>query len=149
MVRISEESVFPADRGKLWKVLESHFDDSVILKIHPFMISSKRINKEEKNALIFERVVRNFGRTFSVTTKYDVTPMETFRWEITASTGGVAPGSYMENTYSDAGSGKTKLVTKGELTLRGVPGFLQGWIVRRTLNQWDNQDLGYLRRTQT
>ncbi len=150
MVNVSQESIFPADRTKLWKVLESHFNDNVIGKIHPFIISSKRINKEEDlNALVFERTIRNFGRTFGATTKYQIAPMEMFRWEVTASTGGVAPGGWIENKYSDAGEGKTKVVTNGKLDLRGVPGFLQGWLVRRTLGQWDDQDLRYLSMTQT
>ncbi len=143
MVRVSAEGVFPANRARLWRVLELHLDDSAIGKIHPFIISSRRVSKEQ-GGWVFERVWRRFGRTFVVTTRYDATPMERFRWEVTASTGGLVPGSYIENRYSEAGEGKTKIVTTGELKLRGVPGFLQGWIVGRALDQSDDEDLRYL-----
>ena len=146
VVRVSEESVFPASRAELWRVLESNLDDSVVGKIHPFVISSRQ-SADDENGRVHERVWRKYGRAFSVTTRYDLVPMERFRWEVTASTGGLAPGSYIENRYSDAGKDKTKITTRGELTLVGVSGFLQGWIVRRSLNQSDNEDLRYLLRT--
>ena len=142
MVIINEESVFPAAREKLWRVLELHTDNEVIRRIHPTVLSQKQLSKEG-NRWVLERVMHTYGRTFNLTTRYEMAPMDLFRWEIIASTGPVTPGSYIENRFSDAGDA-TKLITRGEMTLKGVPGFMQRWLVGRTLGQADKEDLRYL-----
>jgi hypothetical protein len=142
MVIISEESVFPAAREKLWGVLELHTDNEVIGRIHPTVLSQKQVSKEG-NRWVLERVMHTYGRTFNLTMRYEMAPMDFFRWEIIASTGPVTPGSYIESRFSDAGDA-TKLITRGEMTLKGLPGFMQRWFVGRTLGQADKEDLRYL-----
>jgi hypothetical protein len=142
MVIISEESVFPAAREKLWRVLELHTDNEVIGRIHPTVLSQKQVSKEG-NRWVLERAMHTYGRTFNLTMRYEMAPMDFFRWEIIASTGPVTPGSYIENRFSHAGDA-TKLITRGEMTLKGLPGFMQRWFVGRTLGQADKEDLRYL-----
>ena len=142
MVIISEESVFPAAREELWRVLELHTDNEIIRRIHPAILSQKQLSKEG-NRWVLERVMHTYGRTFNFTMQLEIAPMDFFKWKIIASTGPVAPGSYIETKFSDTGEA-TRLVTKGEMTLKGLPGFMQRWFVGRTLSQVDKEDLRYL-----
>jgi hypothetical protein len=127
MVKISEDSIFPAPREKLWKVLELHLNKDIIGKIHPSILSQNEISKEG-NKIVLERVVRVFGRNINFKMKYDIVPMEKFRWEIIESNGGASPGSFVLNMYSDSDEGaSTRISTTGEMATRGVPSFLHGY----------------------
>lgn len=137
------ESIFPATRDRLWKVLPLHVNDGIIGKIHPGILSQRLVNKEG-NTWVVDRKVRSYGRTFNLTTKIEMSPMNSYRWEIIASSGFVAPGSYVENKYDEAKEG-TIVRTEATFGLRGVPRFLQGWLIRRNLSRVDEQDLQYLR----
>lgn len=142
MVRLHMESAFPASRERLWRVLKLHVEDDVIGRIHPRILSQRRISKDGDRWL-FERKVRSFGRTFGLKMRVEMTPPEMYRWEIVESDGGVIPGSFVENRYGEAGE-RTTVSTTGEMTLKGVPGFLQKWIVDRGLDGADREDLLYL-----
>ncbi len=147
MVRLRMESVFPASREKLWSVLKLHVDDDVIGRIHPRVLSQQQISKDG-DRWVLQRKVRSFGKSLSLKMRVEMAPPEMYRWEIIESDGGVTPGSYVENKYGEAGDGTT-VSTTGEMTLQGVPGFLQRWIVERRLDGADKEDLLYLTKMRT
>jgi hypothetical protein len=146
MTKYSWESVFPAPREQLWRVLKLHVDDGQIGRIHPNILSQRQASRAG-NRWVLERKVRLFGRSFNITMEVEMEPPEMYRWEIVASDAAPAPGSHVENRYSDAGE-ETKVSTTAEMTLRGVPGFLQSWVVNRNLNRADGEDLKHLRTMQ-
>jgi hypothetical protein len=53
-------------------------------------------------------------------------------------------GSWVENRYTDAPEGATRMKTEAEMTILKVPRFLQKTGVRRVLNSIDAQDAAYL-----
>lgn len=142
MVRLRMDSVFPASRDELWRVLKMHVEDDVIGRIHPRILSQQRLSMDG-NRWVLQRRVRSFGKTFGLKMRVEMAPPEMYRWEIIESDGGVAPGSYVENRYGEADGGTT-VSTTGEMTLQGVPGFLQTWIVGGRLDRADKEDLSYL-----
>ncbi len=142
MVRLRMESVFPASREELWRVLKLHVEDDVIGSIHPRILSQQQISKDG-DRWILQRKVRSLGRTFGLKMRVEMAPPEMYRWEVIESDGGVIPGSFVENRYAEAGE-RTTVSTTGEMTLKGVPGFLQKWIVDRRLDGADREDFSYL-----
>lgn len=142
MVTVSADTIFQFPREKVWRLMELHMDDEVIRRIHPDVLTSKQLSRDG-NCWVFERRMRAIRRTFNVTWRFELKPMETVREEIISSTGGIASGSFLENTYSDAGH-STRVSTTGEITLLGVPRFLQARLLKRVFNQTDKEDLEYL-----
>lgn len=154
MVKIEMEGKIPIPRDRLWRVLARHLDDAMISKIHPSILSQLTIDREGTRSYqdltlseitTVEREVLTMGRRWKCTWRMKVSPPETYRFEVLASSGVVAPGSYISNTYSDSAVG-TRIVTVGEMHPLGVPRFLQGWIVRRRLNRADSEDIEYLKK---
>ena len=141
------ESVFPASREQLWRVLKLHVEDDQIGKIHPNFLSQRQVSREG-NHWVLERKMRLLGRNYTFTMAVDMAPPDLYRWEIVTSDGLLGPGSYVENRYTEAGEG-TKVNTTVQMTLKGIPGFLQSWMIRRNLSQGDDEDLEYLRKMQT
>jgi hypothetical protein len=141
------ESVFPAPREQLWRVLKLHVEGDQIGRIHPSIISQREVSREG-NRWVLERKLRLLGKNYTVTMGVEMAPPEMYRWEIVASDGLLGPGGYVENGYAEAGEG-TKVSTTVQMTLKGVPGFLQSWLIRRNLSQADDEDLEYLRKMQT
>jgi hypothetical protein len=133
------EGIFPASREQLWRVLKLHTEDDQIGKIHPNLLSQRQVSSDGKRLL---------GKTYTFTMAVDMTPPDFYRWEIVSSDGLLGQGSFVENRYSEAGEG-TKVSSTIDMTLKGVPGFLQSWMIKRNLNQVDDEDLKYLRKTQT
>jgi hypothetical protein len=128
-------------------VLKLHTEDEQIGKIHPNLLSQREVSREG-DRWVLERKMRLLGRNYTFTMTVDLTPPDFYRWEIVASDGLLGLGSYVENRYSEAGEG-TKVSTTVDMTLKGVPGFLQAWMINRNLNQADDEDLKYLRKMQT
>jgi hypothetical protein len=153
MVQVEMKGIFPAPRDKLWKLLRMHPYTGT--EIHPMIISQKILSEEGdivykdltyKAATILEQEAKGFrGKTWRFTAKAVCSPPEKWRAEVLASDGLIAKGSYWENTYTELPEG-TLISTKGEITLKGVPRFLQRWIIRRFLNTLDKEDLDYLRK---
>ncbi len=143
MPKVKFIDVFPAPRDKVWKIFELHLDDT-IKGIHPNILSQKIVS-EYNGGIIFERTIRSIGRTQRSEWKYQVEPPHKLRWDVVAGEGPFANGSYVQNTYTDVPGG-TQITTDGEVNLQGIPGFLQGWIVRRVLGRLDNEDLSYLQK---
>jgi hypothetical protein len=144
MAHITMESVFPAPREQLWRVLKLHVEDDQIGMIHPNILSQRQVSREG-NHLVLERKIRLLGKNYTTTMVVEMAPLEMYRWEITASDGLLAPGSYVENRYTEAKDG-TRVSTTVQMTLKGVPGFLQSWMIKRNLSQADDEDLEYLRK---
>jgi hypothetical protein len=140
--RVSSES-----RDRLWSVLALHLEDDVIVEIHPSIVSQRLVSKED-DSWLFQRKIRDSGRTFNLLTKVTTRPPEMYRWEIIESDGGVAAGSYVENHYEETNRG-TSIDTTIRMSLRGVPGFLQKWIIERRMDQADEEDFRYLKKMDT
>ncbi len=143
MAKVKFVEVFPAPRDKLWEIFELHLNDTIKV-IHPNILSQKIVS-ERNGEIIFERTIRSIGRTQKSEWKYKVEPPDKLRWDIIAGEGPFSKGSYIENTYSDVPEG-TQITTDGDVTLQGVPGFLQGWILERVFGRIDNEDLSYLKK---
>ncbi len=153
MVKIEMEGLIPMPRDRLWMVLASHLNDATISKIHPSILSQKTLGQEGKRSYqdltlieitTVEREVITMGRRWKCTWRIKVSPPEEYRFEVLTSSGVLAPGSYINNTYSDSSMG-TRIVTVGEMRPLGIPRFLQSWLVKRRLNQADNEDIEYLK----
>ncbi len=153
MVRVEVEGVIPVSRDALWKVLARHLDDGTISKIHPSIQSQKTISQEGTRSYqglslteitTVEREVITAGRRWKCTWRMRVSPPNEYRFEVLASSGVLAAGSYISNSYSDSSRG-TRIVTVGEMHPLGIPRFLQGWLVRRNLNRADKEDIEYLK----
>lgn len=153
MVKIEVEGVIPIPRDQLWTVLARHLDDVAISKIHPSILSQKTISQEGTRSYqdlklseitTVEREMRTARRRWTCTWRMKVSPPEEYRFEVLASSGILAAGSYINNTYFDSAE-NTRIVTVGEMHPMGIPSFLQGWLVRRRLNRADNEDLAYLK----
>ena len=140
------ESVFPAPREQLWRVLKLHPEDDQITRIHPNMLSQRLISRAG-NRYVLERKMRLIGRTSTTTWAIEMSPPEMYNWEIVASDGLLVPGSHVENRYTEAGEG-TKVTTTVQMSLKGIPGFLQSWLIKRNLSQADDEDLKYLGKMQ-
>ncbi len=143
MAKIKFLAVFPASRDKLWRIFELHLNDT-IKAIHPNVLS-QRIVSEHNSEIVFERIIRSVGRTQRSEWKYKLEPPDKLRWEIIAGEGPFAKGSYIENTYKDIPEG-TQITTDGEIILKGVPRFLQRWVLAWIFGRIDNEDLTYLRK---
>lgn len=147
MVRFTIESMFPAPREDLWRVLKLHAEDDQIGKIHPNFLSQRQVSREG-NRWVLERKIRLLGKNYTFTMAVDMAPPDLYRWEIVASDGLLGPGSYVENRYTEAGEA-TNVNTTVQMTLKGVPSFLQSWMIKRNLSQADDEDLEYLRKMPT
>ncbi len=155
MVKIDVEDIFPAPRDKLWDLFQMHLDEATIKKIHPEIVSDKTVSWEGSldrslagdRDWVVERVVKIMGKTSRMIWKYTISPPERLRFDIVESDGPLTKGSYVDSNYKEVPGG-TLVSTRAEITLRGVPRFLQGWAARRLLNQIDRGDLNYLRKIQ-
>jgi len=147
MARFTMQSVFPAPMEQLWKVLKLHVEDDQIGRIHPNWVLSQRQVSMEGNRWVMERKLRLLGKNYSTTMAVEMASPEMFRWEVVAADGLLVPESYVENRYTEAGEG-TKVSTTVDMRLKDVPGFLQGWMLKRFLSQGDDEDLKYLRKMQ-
>jgi len=99
----------------------------------------------EGNRWVLERKMRLLGRNYTTTWAVEMTPPEMYNWEIVSSDGLLVPGSHVENRYTEAGEW-TKVTTTVQMSLKSIPGFLQSWLIKRTLTQADDEDLRFLRK---
>lgn len=145
MAHYSGEGGMPVSRARLWEFLLLHADAGVIGQIHPEVIDQRVVRSSPAEALL-ERTLR-FGRDRTRTSTWKVTtqPPDMFRWEIVGGEGPLEIGSWVENHYTDGSDGSTQVRTEGELSIHGIPRFLQKTAVRRALNSIDGQDVAYLR----
>lgn len=142
MVEYTDEGLFPLARPALWKFLETHADPAVITQIHPDILRQVIVSRTDSE-VVADRLIR--ARKKQLTSRWKLTSEkpDRQRWDIIGGDGPMAVGSWLSNTYSDAPGG-TFVRTQAEITIVGVPGFLQRRLVRSVIRGIDHQDLAYL-----
>ncbi len=144
MIEYKEDSVIPIPRTALWKLLESHREDGTIHRIHPLVLSQKTESRS-KGETIVQRTIDARGRQLVSRWRLIEQPPDLFRWEILDGPGPWAPGSFVENRYTEAPGG-TLVSSRGELKITVLPFFLpQKGTIRRVLGRTEVEDLGFVR----
>ena len=144
MVGYESDELFPFPRDRLWKLLEDHLDDSLVGRIHP-LIKQQRTASRSGDSVIVERTIDARGKLLASQWKITYRPPDSSRWEIVSGQGPYAPGSWMENSYAEEGTG-TRMRTRGELKITVLPFFLpQRPVLRRVLDTIDSEDQRYLK----
>jgi hypothetical protein len=144
VARYSDEGLFPLSREKLWEFLNLHANTDIIPRIHPD-IHTQRVVSSSGGEVVLAREIEFRGKVRPNTWKVTSNPPDTQRWDILeAPEGPMKAGSWLANRYSDAPGG-TMIVSEGDITVLGVPGFLQKRIARTVMNRIDGQDRTYLR----
>jgi len=141
MVRYSSEGTVPIPRDRLWRLLDLHAQDAEISRIHPDVVSQQTL-RQSPGEYVVKRGVKVLRRTVSASWRVTYRAPDQFRWEVLDGNGPWSAGSYLALTYEEAPGG-TCVVAEGELTVVGLPGFLQNRIVRSALGRIDDEDLGY------
>ena len=145
------EDIFSLSLDDTWDLLHAHVDEARLRKIHPRIISGQSIREGESvefhghsfpREKVAERVIRIGGRPSKSRWSYRIEPPETYAYKVAFPNGSVLR---VDNTYSPT-KGGTLLKTNGEVSLKRVPSFLAVWIVKRSFNQSDREDLAYVKR---
>ncbi|MFY9716982.1 MAG: SRPBCC family protein [Thermoplasmata archaeon] len=142
MVRYSDDTTVPVTRERLWRLLDLHSQDAVISHIHPEVVSQETVS-QKPGEYVVKRGVKVIRKVASANWKVTYQAPDRFRWDILDGNGPWSTGSYLSITYTDAPGG-TRMITEGELTVVGLPGFLQNRIVRSALGRVDDEDLEFL-----
>lgn len=90
---------------------------------------------------VAERVYRIAGRSVNTTWTYRIEPPDRYAYDLAFPNGSTIR---FENRYAPAGEG-TRVRTTVDLALRRVPAFIARWIVRRSFDRSDREDLAYAR----
>ena len=126
-------------------------DERTIRAIHPWILSGRIVRDEGQtsfeeisfpNVRVVDREIRVAGRSLRTTWTYRIHPPDEFNYEIRGVDGSL---STFENTYREVPGG-VRVSTAADISLRRVPRFLAGWIIRRFLTRADREDLAYLAR---
>ena len=145
------EAVFPLPLNALWKLLYAHLDGDRIREIHPWMMDSRTVREEgviEFNGLAFprervaERVLKVAGRRSRTTWRYLIEPPTRFDYETVFENGS---RTLFDNAYAPV-EGGTLVKTTGEISIKHVPSFIAMWLVNRSLDRTDEEDLAYARK---
>ncbi|MCI4318605.1 MAG: hypothetical protein L3K23_00510 [Thermoplasmata archaeon] len=134
--------MFPLLLDQLWSFLDAHLDDATVTQIHPDIVGQRTVSREGEVTTV-ERSIRFRRDVLRSTWKITYHRPSLARWEIVSGDGPMAPGSFLENQYSDAVGG-TMIASRGELTVVRFPRFLQRRIARVALGRIDAQDRAYL-----
>jgi hypothetical protein len=145
MVDFSDEELVPAPRAIIWKLLNDHLDDKKITTIHPLIQSQTTVSHTGNDTLV-DRVIDTRGKMLKSRWMLTLEPPEHYRWEVHASEGPWAPGTYMDLRYEQVPGG-TRVLARGALTISVLPFFLsQKRTVARVLNDISIEDSGFLNR---
>lgn len=145
MAAYEEEWVFPAPMDVVWKLLEAHLDDRMISVIHPLVTSQNTVSRTDQEVVV-DRTIDVRGKPMSSRWKVTYSRPTRARWDIVAGKGPWAPGSYLQNAYSDAPGG-TLVRTRADMTINVLPFFLsQKRNVAKVLEGIDAQDVAFLHR---
>lgn len=142
MVRYSDDSVIPVARDRLWRLLDRHAKDDEIPHIHPEVVSQQTLS-EAPGTYTAKRSVKVLRKVATATWRVTYSSPDRYGWEVLDGNGPWTAGSHLSIEYSDAPGG-TRLKTEGDLTVVGIPGFLQNRIVRLVLGRIDNEDVAFL-----
>jgi hypothetical protein len=144
MVDYQYEQLFPFSRDRVWKLLQDHLDDSLIMRVHPLVKHQRTISKGGDTTVV-DRTIEARGKLLTSQWRVTTRPPDSFRWEVLTSNGPYAAGSWMENTYTQEGA-NTRIQSQGSLTISVLPFFLpQRTFIRRVLDSIDAEDQSYLR----
>jgi len=145
MAEYSEEALFPFPRDQVWKLLHAHWDDTTIRQIHP-MIRAQKTMSRSANEVVLHRTIDARGKLLNSEWKITFRPPDFLRYEIGASEGPYASGSFVEIQYSDAPGGtRMRTHVKGRITV--LPFFLpQKTFLKKVLADIDREDQAFLRR---
>lgn len=144
MVEYESDQLFPFPRDRVWKLLQDHFDDSLIGRIHP-LIKQQRTVSRTGDLTIVERTIDARGKLLNSEWRITARPPESYRWEILTSRGPYSPGSWMESTFAEEGTG-TRIRARGSLRISVLPFFLpQRPTIARVMDSIDEEDQKYLR----
>jgi hypothetical protein len=145
MVVYEDESLFPAPRDAVWKLLEAHLDDQTILGIHPQIVAQRTVSREGPT-IVVDRTIDVRGKRLNSRWKLTYKAPDTARWEIQTSEGPWAPGSYLETTYLEAPGG-TLIRARGELKVSVLPFFIpQKGVIRGAFETIHREDLAATRK---
>lgn len=140
MLAYADESVFPAPREAVWKLLLEHLDDAAITRIHPLVVAQKTVSRTETGAVV-DRTIDVRGKRLASRWSITYRAPESARWEIQTSDGPWAPGSFLETTYADAPGG-TLIRSNGQLRVSVLPFFIpQRGVIRGALDRVHNEDV--------
>ncbi|HTP54964.1 MAG TPA: SRPBCC family protein [Thermoplasmata archaeon] len=142
MVRYTDDTTVPVPRERLWRLLDLHSQDAVIPRIHPEVVSQETVS-QKPGEYVVKRGVKVIRKVATANWKVTYQAPDRFRWEILDGNGPWSAGSYLSVAYSDVPGG-TRMVSEGELTVVGLPGFLQNRIVRSALARVHDEDAEYL-----
>jgi Polyketide cyclase / dehydrase and lipid transport len=143
MVHYEEEDFLPVPRAKLWEFLTLHGQDDDILKIHPDIVAQTKVGDVDGGYTVQRTIKFLRGRLVTSTWKITFHPPDSYGWEILDGDGPWAPGTHLTVRYEEAPGG-TRLKVEGELTVVGIPGFLQKLVVRSALKRVGEQDNAFL-----
>jgi hypothetical protein len=140
MLSYTDESVFPAPRDAVWKLLLAHLDDTAITRIHPLVLGQKTVSRNDALAVV-DRTIEVRGKRLASRWAITYKAPESARWEIQTSEGPWAPGSFLETTYADAPGG-TLIRTTGQLRVSVLPFFIpQRGVIRGALDRVHDEDV--------
>jgi len=151
LIRLQMEDVFPLSIEGLWELLHAHLDEVRLPEIHPRVLSGRLVREEgtvEYLGLTFprekvvERAYRIGGRSLTTTWDYRIEPPDRYAYDVTFPNGSTIR---FDNRYTPAAGG-TLVKTTAEISLKRMPSFAARWIVRRSLDRSDREDLAYARR---
>ena len=145
------EAVFPLPLQAVWTLLHAHLDDNRLREIHPWILSGRTTYEEGATDFaglsfprekLAERVVKIRGRSSRTTWRYWIEPPHRYAYEAVFENGSVIR---FDNTYTEVETG-TLVLTSASVSIRGAPSFLARWLVNRSLNRTEDEDLAYARK---
>ena len=151
MIRLQMEDVFPLSLEGLWELLHAHMDEGGLHEIHPSVLRGRLVREggtveymgrtfpREK---VVERAYRIGGRSVTTTWNYRIEPPDRYGYDVTFPNGSTIR---FDNRYASAAGG-TLVKTTAEISLKRIPPFVACWVVRRSLDRSDREDLAYSKR---
>jgi len=151
LIRLQMEDVFPLSLEGLWELLHAHMDEGRLREIHPSVLRGRLVREggtveymgrtfpREK---VVERAYRIGGRSVTTTWNYRIEPPDRYAYDVTFPNGSTIR---FDNRYASAAGG-TLVKTTAEISLKRIPPFVARWVVRRSLDRSDREDLAYSKR---
>jgi hypothetical protein len=144
MVEYQSNELFPFPRDRVWDFLRDHADDARIGRIHPLIKHQETVVRSDDSAVV-NRSIDARGKVLASQWKYTFRRPDYVKWEILGGTGPYAPGSWLENTYTEEPGG-TRIRSRGSIRITVVPFFIpQKAALARVLGTIDAEDQRYLR----
>lgn len=136
MVKVTDDGLFPANRDKVWRLIDAHSTDGS--NIHPSLKSSKFLRKEGDSDVV-EQEWDMMGQRVRMTAKFTANPPDRLTLEFLE---GPMTGK-MVNTYTET-SGGTKVVTECDMRSKIMDDKQLEGAVRQFLNGAFDDDMRYL-----